>query len=94
MMKDEWSVESNDKLVLGLRDFNGHVGKEIEVFKGVHGGYGIGEQNAGGRMLLEFCEEKELCVTNTWFQKKHNRKVTFKAGEFASEIDFVLILKQ
>ena len=79
---------------MGLGDFNGHVGKEIEGFEGVHGGYGIGERNAEGRMLLEFYEEKELCVANTWFQKKHNRKVTIKAGEFATEIDFVLIGKE
>ena len=26
--KDEWSVKSNDELVLGLGDFNGHVGKK------------------------------------------------------------------
>ena len=35
-MKDEWSVKSNDKLVLGLGDFNGHVGKEIEGFESVY----------------------------------------------------------
>ena len=79
---------------MGLGGFNGHVGKEIEGFEGVHGGYGIGERNAEGRMLLEFYEKKELCVANTWFQKKHNRKVTIKAGEFATEIDFVLIGKE
>ena len=45
-------------------------------------------------MLLEFCDEKKLCLANTWCQKKHNRKVTFKAGEFATEINFVLFGKQ
>ena len=45
-------------------------------------------------MLLELCDEKELCVANTWFQKKHNKNVSFKAGQFASEIDFVLIGKE
>ena len=38
--------------------------------------------------------KKKLCQANTWFQKKQNRKVTFKAGEFATEIDFVLIGKK
>ena len=92
-MKDEWSVKSNDEIVLNLKNFNGHIGKEIEGFEGVHGGYGIGERNAE-IMLLEFCDEKELCVANAWFHKKHNRNVTFKAGEFATEIDFVLIGKE
>ena len=51
----------------GLGDFNGHVGKEIEGFEGIHGGYGMGERNAERRMQLELCDEKELCVANTWF---------------------------
>ena len=32
------------KLALGLGDFNGHVRKRIDRFKGVHGGYGIGKK--------------------------------------------------
>ena len=67
-MKDEWSVKSNDELVLDLGNFNGHIGKETEGFEDVHGRYGIGERNAEGRMLLEFYDKKELCVANTWFQ--------------------------
>ena len=93
-MKDELSGKSSDELVLGLWNFNRHVWKETEGFEGVHGRYGISERNAEGRMLLEFCDEKEVCAANTWFQKKHNRKQTFKAGEFATEIDFVLIGKE
>ena len=43
--------------------------------------------------LLEFCDEKELCVTNTWFEKKEQRKTTYSMGENETEIDFVLIGK-
>lgn len=46
-----------------------------------------------GKMLLEFCDEKELCVTNTWFRKGEKRKVTYSAGENETEIDFVLVGK-
>ena len=54
------------ELVLGMGDFNGHVGKRIEGYEGVHGGNGIGEIkiNMEGKML-EFCDEKEFCVANT-----------------------------
>ena len=38
-------------------------------------------------MLLEFCPEKELCMTNTWIKWK----VVFCLGENETEIDFVLI---
>ena len=39
-------------------------------------------------MLLEFCLEKELCVSNTWFMREEKRKVTFRMGENATVIDF------
>ena len=64
------------ELVLGMGNFNGHVGKQIEGYEGVHGGNGIGERNVEGIMLLEFCDEKELCAANTLFKKGQKRKVT------------------
>ena len=47
-----------------------------------------------GMILLEFCDEKELCVANTWFRKGEKRKVTYSAGENETEIDFVLVGKE
>ena len=47
-------------MLFGLGDINGHVGEEIEGFEGVYGGNGIGKRNAKGRMLLEFCDKREL----------------------------------
>ena len=45
-------------------------------------------------MLLVFCLEKELCVSNTWVNRVEKRKVTFRIGENETEIDFVLIMKE
>ena len=55
-------MHSADDLVMSLGDFNGHVGRHID------GGHGVDQGNSEGRMLLGFCLEKELCVTNTWFK--------------------------
>ena len=44
-------------------------------------------------MLLEFYQEKELCVSNTWFKREERRKVTFRMGKKETEIDFVLMKK-
>ena len=81
-------------MVFGLGGFNGHNGEEIEGFEDVHGGNGIDKRNAKGRILLEFCDEKELCVANTWFKKTDKRKVTFKFGNNESEIVFILVSKE
>ena len=74
------------ELILGMGDFNGHVGKQSDAYEDVHGGNGIGERNMEGKMLLEFCDEKELCVANTWFRKEEKRKVTYSAGEMSRRL--------
>ena len=89
-MASEWDLQNPGEMVLGLGIFNGHVGRRIDGFEGVHGGYGIGKRNVEGRRLLEFCAEKELCVANAWFKKKKQRKRTCSMGGNQNEIDFVL----
>ena len=90
----EWTMANTNELVLRLEDFNGHVGKCAKGFEGIHGGHGIGKRNAGERMLLDFCDQKELCVANTWYKKKDKRKVTYSSGGNDTEIEFVLIKKE
>ena len=57
----------------------------------MHGGNGFGERNLEGRILLKFCDEKGLCVANTWFKKRDQRKVTFRSGENETEIDYIIV---
>ena len=68
-----------------LGDFNAQIGRHIDGFDGVHGGYGVGLRYLEERMLLEFFLKKELCVPNTWFKRE---------GENEMEIDFVLMKKE
>ena len=56
-------MRSVGDLVMCLGSCSGHVGWHIDD---VHGGYGAGQRNLDGKMLLEFCQEKELCLSNTW----------------------------
>ena len=39
------------ELILGMGDFNGHVGKQNEGYEDVHGENGIGQRNVEGKML-------------------------------------------
>ena len=93
-MAGEYELQNPSEVVFGLGDFNGHVGEEIEGFEGVLGGNGIGKRNAEGRMLIKFCNERELCVANTWLKKTDKRKITFKSGNNESEIYFILVSKE
>ena len=38
-------------LVVCLGGINGHIGRHIDGFDGVHGGYGVGQKNFERRML-------------------------------------------
>ena len=44
-------------------------------------GFYVGQRNLEGRMLLEFCLEKELYVSNTWSKREEKRKVKCRMGE-------------
>ena len=64
-LKCEWVRYSADDLAMCLGDINRHIGKHIDGFDRVHGGYGVGQRKLEGRMLFEFYLKKELCVSNT-----------------------------
>ena len=68
-------VDSKDNLLI-LGDFNARVGRDFEVWKGVLDRHGIGNCNDNGRLLLEFCSEHQLVITDTLFQQKGRVKVT------------------
>ena len=92
LFSNSFSACTGEIVFFVWEDFNGHIERRIDGFEDVHGGYEIGKRNVKGRRLLEFSNEKQLCVANTWFEKKDQRKVTYSSmGENETEIDFVLV---
>ena len=67
-------------ILLFLGDFKGHS-RHIDRFYGVHSMYGVGRRNLEGRMLLEFCLKKELCVSDTWFKREEEEGDIQNAGK-------------
>ena len=83
-----WEVQVKSLLLVGIS--MGVWGNVLRVLK-VYTGNAIGKRNVEGRRLLEFCDERELCVANTCFYKKEKRKITYSGGGCETEIDFVLV---
>ncbi|XP_047996924.1 uncharacterized protein LOC125234635 [Leguminivora glycinivorella] len=88
------SIKSQD-LVIILGDFNAKVGKGT-VGK-VVGDFGLGNRNVRGDRLIQFCEEKEFIITNTWYQHPPRRLYTWISPKDNSEkivrnqIDYILV---
>ena len=57
-LRSKWDLHSVGELVLCMGDFNGHVGKRIEGYEGVHGRNGIGEINVEGDAIWFYARQR------------------------------------
>lgn len=70
-------VPKEDK-PLSLEDFNTRVCKDHVTYEGVMGKFGKGCKNSNGDLLLSFCSQRSLCITNTYFYQPENNFFTWK----------------
>jgi Reverse transcriptase (RNA-dependent DNA polymerase)/Endonuclease/Exonuclease/phosphatase family len=70
-------VPAGDKLFV-VGDFNARVGREHSAWPGVLGHHGVGNENSNGTLLLSFCTQNQLVITNTLFQQSDKRKTTWR----------------
>ncbi|XP_039278804.1 craniofacial development protein 2-like [Nilaparvata lugens] len=85
--------KSDVTIVMG--DFNAKVGKD--KVEAQTGGFGLGERNERGERLIQFCQEKDLMVANTYFKLPYRRLYTWKSPAdnpeniIRNQIDYILI---
>ena len=86
-------VKSTD-IVITMGDFNAKVGKGRSG--DVVGDHGLGERNERGDRLVQFCQEQEMWIANTHFQKPERKLYTWRSpGDvYRNQIDFLLINKR
>ena len=83
-------VPNNDGLIIG-GDMNAHVGRDTGGYEDVLGLYGYGERNAEGTNLLDICKNQRLRILNTYFKKEQEKRITYKAGGNATQLDLLLM---
>jgi hypothetical protein len=78
-----------DVLIL-MGDWNCKIGKGEEP--GMVGRYGLGNRNEAGERLLEFCEENELFLANTYFQQSERSFYTWTSpdSQYRNQNDYIL----
>ena len=73
-----------------MGDFNAKVGTKLE---NTVGRYGLGDMNERVERLVEFCQQHNLVITNTWFQQHPRRLYTWQSPdkETRNQIDYIMI---
>ena len=57
-----------DKLLI-LGYFNAWVAKDHTTYNDAIGKFGKGNKNSNGELLLNFCTQRHLCITNMYFSQ-------------------------
>ena len=74
------------------------MGSDSSSWNSVLGPHSIGECNANGELLLDFCASNQLIVSNTWFQHKLLHQATWFRNSDRSRlghmIDYILLNKR
>lgn len=86
------------EIIMVLGDFNAKIGEGRDG--DVVGKFGLGTRNDRGDRLVQFCQENELMVSNTFFKLPKRRLYTWKSPTDKAEktvrnqIDFITINKR
>ena len=83
-------TKSSDIICI-MGDLNAKVGnvKDSKII----GDFGLAKQNERGQRLIEFCNENNMVIMNTWFQQPLPRLYTWKSqGDISRHhIDYIMI---
>ena len=76
-------------------DWNGHVGHAGTGYREVHHGLRLAGRNqmpseGEGERILEYALAFDLLLRNTCFKKRDSHLITYKSGNTATQIDFIL----
>ena len=92
--KTKRSIKGHD-INIFLGDWNAKVGSDR--VEHTIGPFGLGNRNERGTRFIQFCQENNLIVTNTWFKLPKRRLYTWKSPQdtqdntVRNQIDYIAI---
>ena len=75
-----------------MGDFNAKVGVRTNPSETATGSFGLGQRNERGDTLIEWTASKDYKIMNRLFQKKIERRWTWRSpdGKTKNEIDYIM----
>ena len=82
------------EMLLVMGDWNAIIGCSVE--QPMVDGYDLGSRNERGDLLVDWCRENSIVVTNTWFKNHPRRLYTWRSpGNLTrNQIDYILSSKK
>ncbi|CAH2105071.1 unnamed protein product [Euphydryas editha] len=85
---------NSSKYTIVMGDFNAKVGQKDTEENKLLGrfGFGFGKRSSRGQLLIQYAQEYNLSIMNTFLKKKPSRKWTWKSPDQTTmnEIDYIL----
>lgn len=84
--------ENSSKYTIVMGDFNARVGQKNTEGNKLFGHFGYGKRSPRGQLLIQYAQEYNLSIMNTFFKKKSSQKWTWKSPDqkTMNEIDYIL----
>lgn len=88
--------EQSTQFTILCGDFNAKMGTKSDINEFSMGSFGLEGRNDRGETLLSFLLQNNLFQMNSFFQKRKNRKWTWRSpdGRTKNEIDFIITNKK
>ena len=69
-------VPHHENVIL-MGDLNGHVGQDRRGIENVIGAHSIGDRNAAGDSVVDFCVQNNMSIMNTFYKHRESHKWTW-----------------